>query len=222
MSIEDGFAVLKPMPTPRPTGSGEQEIKPTEQEFTAAVEALVYRDNRPQAAMAVAKATRFRCSDGVWRDAAELAGILDNVRRNNKRDGKWLDIFGCCKVCDGEIPHGHTNDCDIYKLEQEVRTAKSSLKEAHEDQRKIIKEHDCGCEICSQTITVCPATAFSFAMEILALHNELKKAQTSLLLADTMAKYIGVNGIPQVAERVKAYRASRRYPSADTKEERGK
>jgi len=34
------------------------------------------------------------------------------------RDGNWLDDDGCCKVCDGEIPHGHTDNCDIYKLER--------------------------------------------------------------------------------------------------------
>lgn len=40
------------------------------------------------------------------------------------RDGKWMDKWGACKVCDGEIPNGHTNDCDIWKLEQQVRTLK--------------------------------------------------------------------------------------------------
>lgn len=37
------------------------------------------------------------------------------------RDGNWLDKWGACKVCDGEIPHGHTNNCDIYKLECTIR-----------------------------------------------------------------------------------------------------
>jgi hypothetical protein len=27
----------------------------------------------------------------------------------------------CCKVCDGEIPDGHTNNCDIWKLEKKHR-----------------------------------------------------------------------------------------------------
>ena len=34
------------------------------------------------------------------------------------RDGSWMDNWGACKVCDGEIPHGHTENCDLYKLEQ--------------------------------------------------------------------------------------------------------
>lgn len=36
------------------------------------------------------------------------------------RDGNWIDKYGTCKVCDGEIPYGHTNNCDIYKMETEI------------------------------------------------------------------------------------------------------
>jgi hypothetical protein len=48
--------------------------------------------------------------------------LLDQVGAKNWgiRDGKWLDEFGACKVCDGEIPDGHTNNCDIWKLEQQL------------------------------------------------------------------------------------------------------
>jgi hypothetical protein len=42
-----------------------------------------------------------------------------------KRDGNWFDEFGACKICDGEIPHGHTPNCDIFKLEQQVGTYKA-------------------------------------------------------------------------------------------------
>lgn len=35
------------------------------------------------------------------------------------RDGSWMDEWGACRVCDGEIPHGHAKNCDIYKMEQE-------------------------------------------------------------------------------------------------------
>jgi hypothetical protein len=44
------------------------------------------------------------------------------------RDGNWLDKWGACKVCDGEIPHGHTNNCDIYKLECTVRRYEQLLR----------------------------------------------------------------------------------------------
>lgn len=42
----------------------------------------------------------------------------------NDRNGKWIDDMGCCKVCDGEIPYGHTYNCDIFKLEQEISRLK--------------------------------------------------------------------------------------------------
>ena len=46
--------------------------------------------------------------------AAGLAAPLGSA----DRDGSWMDKWGACKVCDGEIPHGHTENCDLYKLEQ--------------------------------------------------------------------------------------------------------
>jgi hypothetical protein len=42
---------------------------------------------------------------------------------DNERNGNWIDRWGACKVCGGEIPHGHTENCDIYKLECSVRVA---------------------------------------------------------------------------------------------------
>ncbi len=40
----------------------------------------------------------------------------------SKPDGNWIDEDGVCRTCGGEIPHGHTNSCDVYKLEMEVAT----------------------------------------------------------------------------------------------------
>lgn len=42
-------------------------------------------------------------------------------RPRDERNGCFLDSMWCCKVCDGEIPDGHTNDCDIWKLEKKHR-----------------------------------------------------------------------------------------------------
>jgi hypothetical protein len=36
-----------------------------------------------------------------------------------KLDGSWMDKFGACRVCGGEIPCGHRSDCDLYKMESE-------------------------------------------------------------------------------------------------------
>lgn len=44
------------------------------------------------------------------------------------RDGNWLDKWGACKVCDGEIPHGHSHNCDILKLELKVKRYETILR----------------------------------------------------------------------------------------------
>lgn len=44
------------------------------------------------------------------------------------RDGSWLDAVGCCRVCDGEIPYGHTWDCDLGKLQERLRVLESLLR----------------------------------------------------------------------------------------------
>jgi hypothetical protein len=48
----------------------------------------------------------------------------------NVRDGNWLDKYGSCKVCDGEIPHGHSDNCDIYKLERRITELEAKLSAA--------------------------------------------------------------------------------------------
>jgi hypothetical protein len=44
------------------------------------------------------------------------------------RDGKWLDQRGCCRVCDGEIPFGHTTECELGKLQAENRALREALR----------------------------------------------------------------------------------------------
>lgn len=51
----------------------------------------------------------------------EQAGELKRMKASGVRDGRFLDSMWCCKVCDGEIPDGHTNDCDIWKIEKQHR-----------------------------------------------------------------------------------------------------
>lgn len=43
------------------------------------------------------------------------------------RDGNWIDKWGSCRVCDGEIPYGHGVNCDIYRLEVKICIMKAAL-----------------------------------------------------------------------------------------------
>lgn len=53
---------------------------------------------------------------------SELASLREEVARLAKkqegRNGVWFDQWGACKICDGEIPDGHLENCDLWKLEQ--------------------------------------------------------------------------------------------------------
>jgi hypothetical protein len=42
----------------------------------------------------------------------------NDPKPSDDRNGCFLDRMWCCKVCDGEIPDGHTENCDIWKLEK--------------------------------------------------------------------------------------------------------
>jgi hypothetical protein len=48
------------------------------------------------------------------------------------RNGDFMDEYGCCKVCNGEIPYGHFNHCDIYKLETRIHEFESEITAALE------------------------------------------------------------------------------------------
>lgn len=56
------------------------------------------------------------------------AAVAGAARGSAKRNGNWIDEWGACKVCDGEIPHGHTDNCDIYKLECEITRLRHALR----------------------------------------------------------------------------------------------
>lgn len=55
-----------------------------------------------------------------------VAKRLEEAEAENERDGSFLDSFGACKVCDGEAPDGHTEDCDILKVERRAATAQAA------------------------------------------------------------------------------------------------
>lgn len=67
------------------------------------------------------------------------------------------------------------------------------LKERDEELRRIQHKHDCGCEICSMSTGVCPATSSSYAMEILALHKQNQALTEELRLARERLCNIGLS-----------------------------
>lgn len=76
----------------------------------------------------------------VLSDLAEpLHKEMESIKATNVRDGNWIDQHGCCKVCDGELPHGHTGNCDIYKLEQEITLLKAELSDTEASRQEYIR-----------------------------------------------------------------------------------
>lgn len=63
---------------------------------------------------------------------------------SDRRDGNWIDDWGACRVCDGEIPHGHSHNCDYWLLEQERdrlrKAAKQMLSTCDEWDRRAIQQ----------------------------------------------------------------------------------
>lgn len=54
-------------------------------------------------------------------------------------NGNWIDAWGACKLCGGEIPYGHTDSCDIWKLERELNNLKHSYQLLVDEREKFIK-----------------------------------------------------------------------------------
>jgi len=42
----------------------------------------------------------------------------------------WMDGAGACKICQGEIPDGHSLNCVIYKMQTQIRGLKEALRKA--------------------------------------------------------------------------------------------
>jgi hypothetical protein len=67
-------------------------------------------------------AKKWSIDEGFKEACAEVDRLRAALRDAQIRDGNWLDAWGSCRVCGGEIPYGHTNNCDLYKMEQKERT----------------------------------------------------------------------------------------------------
>lgn len=61
--------------------------------------------------------------------AASETNIVSLMRRLNLVGDhtKWFDEDGACKLCQGEIPHGHALDCFIYKQETRIQELEKDI-----------------------------------------------------------------------------------------------
>lgn len=64
--------------------------------------------------------------------AADERGHETASRQPAYRDeepGDWMDKWGACKVCGGEIPEGHAQHCQLWKLQMAEAGYKSALED---------------------------------------------------------------------------------------------
>jgi hypothetical protein len=158
-------------------------------------------------------------------DAADRLTALAAQRRINARDGKWLDPIGCCKVCDGEIPNGHTDYCEIWKLEQQVAALTRERDSSRALVHNICEEWDEACDCTHDAAwghgADCKATEIAAAKRALRERAESAEArcaamERALKAADTMrnAWITTTHGfIPYPVSIYDAARAATRKPT---------
>lgn len=95
----------------------------------------------PSAALLIAAAEARAVEVATQELRTELDAIIkENI--SNRPDGNWMGKWGECRVCGGEIPHGHTEACDVYKQEKEIRSLTAKLALAERDSRRLDWLHD--------------------------------------------------------------------------------
>lgn len=56
------------------------------------------------------------------------------MKPEEKYNGDWWDSeTGSCKLCAGEIPHGHEANCYILKMEKEIRELERMIKKLKDE-----------------------------------------------------------------------------------------
>lgn len=70
----------------------------------------------------LAQMNTCNCQRNEWEECVRIIQSLPPVAVERKPlDGSWMDEWGSCRVCGGEIPHGHSNNCDIYKMQRRIQ-----------------------------------------------------------------------------------------------------
>lgn len=94
------------------------------------------------------------------------------MNATTNRDGNWMDKSGACKICDGELPHGHADNCDVYKQEQQIAALQ---KECHE--LRILS--------CSAREDILLARAEKAEAEVKRLAEAMNKYSADEMMGDT-------------------------------------
>lgn len=79
----------------------------------------------------------------------------------------WLDKWGACKVCGGEIPYGHDPECDVQKLQEAVDDLREALN---------AMKHADGC-FCEASFSMCDGSHPSHTPECKRALDALAKPQ---------------------------------------------
>lgn len=66
-------------------------------------------------------------------EAADRRARLEAVEAQSPM-GSWIDGWGACRTCGGEIPDGHLPSCDYWRLEQEVARWRAACTGRHGSQ----------------------------------------------------------------------------------------
>ena len=94
----------------------------------------------------------------------------------------WCDKYGACKVCGGEIPHGHQNDCAIYAIQKQVKDLKARQDRIH---KHAVAKWRYGAE-----------DGWLKVMELSDPGKELPAVESGFLTALREIGYGEVNGVP--------------------------
>ena len=53
----------------------------------------------------------------------------------------WADEYGACKICQGEIPHGHSLQCPLYIADQRIKELETFIRYDVVREFSLILEH---------------------------------------------------------------------------------
>jgi len=57
-----------------------------------------------------------------------LNKLVEKMGGDDNNPADWMDSWGCCKICSGEIPHGHHSNCYVYTTDNEIKELKEQIK----------------------------------------------------------------------------------------------